>query len=462
MDTIPTSIKSKKLVEQKREQIVLAAIKQFPRKGFIRTTLRELSQAAGISHANIYNYVGNKDDIFVLVHEFITDLVDQEIDQAIENIQDPLEKLRRMIRAEFDLSYEWADAILFVYQDIHVLSKAVLKRLLKRESEHVLRFKIVLDECVEKGLLRYCNTHVVANLIKIMVDSWVIRRWDLKGVNRSEMENSILNLTLNGLLNDEINRSRPLAGSESLEGKSVLLLNGTTVFGEAIASLLCARGARLGVYTFENHTSKEIGFSGSVQAKYEEARFYSASEHGPMTPWLFNQIVKDFGQIDIVLQDLGVSDIDTHSKKSMELGSQRLDENFRCARDLSRVLQIEMSSRGSGRIVFLAPSAWFSYVDLLRYETAKAEAIALTKTLARKMASRHVNVNCIIPGFIGGGRNLLLEKEKASELLNQIPSRSLGEVSDIIESVYFLISDSSKYLTGQVLEVDGGMNQMQL
>jgi len=74
MSIIPTTIKSKELVEKKREQIVLAAIKLFAKKGFHKATLRELSEVAGISHCNIYDYVSTKEDIFFLLHEFMDKL----------------------------------------------------------------------------------------------------------------------------------------------------------------------------------------------------------------------------------------------------------------------------------------------------------------------------------------------------------------------------------------------------
>jgi len=85
-----------------------------------------------------------------------------------------------MVRSEFNLMYQWADAILLIYQECHILSKPLLKRLLKRESEHIRLYEIVLQECIKKGLLLDCNTKAVANLIKVMIDAWVLKRWDLR------------------------------------------------------------------------------------------------------------------------------------------------------------------------------------------------------------------------------------------------------------------------------------------
>jgi NAD(P)-dependent dehydrogenase (short-subunit alcohol dehydrogenase family)/AcrR family transcriptional regulator len=450
MDAIPTTIKSRRRVQEKREQIVLAAIKKFPQKGFIKTTLRDLAEASGISHANIYDYVGNKEDIFLLVHDFITGLADQALDLSMEGHSDPLEKLKRMIRAEFGLSYSWADAILTIYQDIHVLKKPLLRELLKKESNHVAKFKKVLEECVDKGLLRSCNTRLTANLIKIMIDSYVIKRWDLKGIGRAEMETSILNLVLNGLLDGERKASKRRVGVEPLEGKSVLLLNGGTAVARAISSFFRSKGARLGIYTYGTHMS-EIELTRSLPQMHGKIRVYSAEKNGEMTPSLFKQIVKDFGQIDIFVQDLGTNGLSSDS-------DVKTDENFRCAREISNALGEEMSNRRSGKILFLAPWSWYAHINPLRYETAKAEAIAMTRSLAGKLSQNRVNVNCIVPGYIMSKDGLSDEDEGFKELLNRVGNkRRLGEMEDIVEVTYFLVSDSAKYLTGQVLTVDGGM-----
>ena len=92
------------------------AISLFSERGFHKTTLRELSEQAGISYGNVYDYVGSKEDILVLIHQYVSDLVFEALDNSVENVSDPLEKLRRMVRAEFNLMDQWSDAILLIYQ----------------------------------------------------------------------------------------------------------------------------------------------------------------------------------------------------------------------------------------------------------------------------------------------------------------------------------------------------------
>ena len=115
MVEIPTTVKNKELVERRRKQIVLAGIKLFSRNGFHKTTLKELAEEAGLSYGNIYDYVGSKEDIFFLIHDFLAGSAMEILNRSIEDIQDPIEKLRRMVLGEFNLMGQWADALLLTY-----------------------------------------------------------------------------------------------------------------------------------------------------------------------------------------------------------------------------------------------------------------------------------------------------------------------------------------------------------
>ena len=458
MKAIPTTIKNSELVEKKREQIVLAAIGLFAKKGFHRATLRDLSNESGISHGNIYDYVGTKEDIFFLLHEYMDKLATDALHRSIIDIDDPFEKLRRMVRSEFNLMYQWADAILLIYQECHILDKPLLKELLKRESAHIRLYEIVLQECIDKGLLMNCNTKAVANLIKVMVDAWVLKRWDLREyVTQSEMEKSILDMVFHGLISGEDQEPGNIENVGSFQGKGILVVNGGTVLQEAICSFLLSKGAKLAIH--HNSAKGNIGSNISTQEGSKKVRVYSAKEYGQMSPQLFGQIVGEFGPIDIVIHDLGIGNLETafHDKNRLSAG-KRLNENFICAQDLSNSIETEMTKRGSGKILYLAPWAWDNHADPLRYRTVKAGTIALTRALASRLADSRINVNCIAPGYIGGVKYSDATRRKIPEIEDHIPMGHLGEMSDIVETTYFLLSDSSKYLTGQVLEIAGGIS----
>jgi NAD(P)-dependent dehydrogenase (short-subunit alcohol dehydrogenase family)/AcrR family transcriptional regulator len=458
--SISTHIKNKKLVQKRRDQIILAAVKLFPKKGFVKTTLKDLSEEAGLSYGNIYDYVGNKEDIFLLVHDFLTGLADQGLDKSIENIDDPLQKLKKMIHSEFEISYRWSDGILFVYQDIHILKKPLLRKLLKKESEHVKKFRNVLDECIEKGLFRNCNTRLVANLIKIMVDSWVIKRWDLKGITQFQMENTILKLVLDGLRTEKAGQRRVGETVADFEGKSILVVNGSGVFGNAISSFLLSRGAKLALYVPNEDMTDP--FMGSVYSFLEEtvrAKVYSFEEYGPLTQQLFMLMQSECGPFDIVIQDVGtsVSGTDKPGEKPTLL-NERLMENLNMARNLSGVLRDEFAVRRTGRVLYIAPWAWDKYVDPVLYETTKAGTIALARSNSRIMHEFGITVNCLVPGHIGGIKSLSSHEIDALQDVDSVlMKKTLGEVSDVTKVASFLISDSAKYVTGQVIAVDGGV-----
>jgi len=448
---IPTKVKNKELVTKRREQIVHAGIKLFSRKGFHETSLRELAEESGISHGNIYDYINSKQDIFFLIHEFINNIAIQKINRSIENIDDPLDRLRRMVRAEFDLMYEWSDAILLIYQETHILDKPLQKALLKRERERVYRIEETINECITKGQLRNFNSRVAANLIKSMTETWVAKRWDLRGhVDRMAMEKAIIDIISNGLL--KMKTSSP-SGAEvdELQGKSVLMINAGTLLGKAISFSLLSRGVRLAIQLTDEFT-EEREYPISQPEKWNETKIYSFHDHGPTTPELFDKISHEFGPIDIIIHDLGMDRryMNPENEKDSST-SLSIQGNLDCAQRLAAHIQKAMRKKSSGRIVYLAPWAWDKDLDPIGFRVAKAAIIEITKSMSRSLADVSTTVNCIVPGYIGGVRPSKAETERSSEAISDIPMGFIGEISDILEAVNFLISDKSKYLTGQVL-----------
>jgi AcrR family transcriptional regulator len=198
---IPTKIKNENLVQKRRQQIILAAIKLIEKKGFHKTTLRDLSQKTKISLGNIYDYIGSKEDVVLLIHMFMANLVDLELNKIMETVDDPVQKLIQMIEAEFQIQCKWAGAILTIYRAAHLLKKNNLIKLFKREREHIERYEVVIKDCIKKGAFREVNVRVVVNLIKFVIDAWILCQWDLKGyADQSEMRKAIIDLSLNGLL----------------------------------------------------------------------------------------------------------------------------------------------------------------------------------------------------------------------------------------------------------------------
>lgn len=462
MNRIPTTVKNKELVEKRRNQIVLAAIKLFSQKGYHKATLRELAEEAGLSYGNVYDYVGSKEDIFSLIHDYAANLTVQALQDSIANVTDPVEKLRRIVRAEFKLMDQFADAILLIYQESHILSKPFLYKLLQKERQHVELLEKAIEESIDKGQLRKCNIRLTANFIKSMIDAWVIKRWDLRGfVNRLEAEQSIMDLVFNGLLAEpgsgtgHNHKPQPslYQSSCSLRGHTALLVNTGTPIGTEICNSLQSCGVKIAIHcepytpTRENPVGCELG---------SEVTFYSTSDYGSMNAELYRQIERDLGQVDIFIHDLGSGVLDLNVSTGGDAG-RRLDANLRVAEEIAAVFQKDTSRKTPHRIIFIAPWGWDRYLDEIHFEIAKAGATALTHSLAKRVSKRGMNVNCVVPGFIKSTRPSNLEKQLGAEVQKMIPSGFMGDISDVVETIFYLSGDAAKYVTGQILNVSGGL-----
>jgi len=165
-----------------------------------------------------------------------------------------------------------------------------------------------------------------------------------------------------------------------------------------------------------------------------------------------------FGKIDILVNNAGITR-DTLLVRMSEndwdlVLSVNLKGAFNCTKAVSKI----MMKQRDGRIVNMA-----SIIGIMgnagqaNYAASKGGLIALTKTVAKELASRNVRANAIAPGFIQTDMTAKLSEEVRSEMLKHIPLGKLGTAQDVADLALFLASDASSYITGQVVQVDGGM-----
>jgi NAD(P)-dependent dehydrogenase (short-subunit alcohol dehydrogenase family) len=265
-------------------------------------------------------------------------------------------------------------------------------------------FAQVINEGMQKGLFRECNPRLAANLIKTIVDGWVLKRWDLRGyATRQEAEKLILEMVLVGLLPGRVQSQRnPSNLTNSLSGKKALVIGAQTVLGSAICSALSAQGARVCGYI--NDLSPMGKHNGHLNAFIgEEIPVYSESRHGPMNAALFDRIESAFGPIDVYAHDLGIGSLEAPLPDAWETDpvlARSMDANLSCAQELAHCLTKRMPNKPWGRVIYLAPWAWDQYIDKIRFDTVSAGTMALTRSLAETLAPSHISVNCVVPGFI--------------------------------------------------------------
>jgi len=455
---ISTSINNKELVKTRREQIVHSAIKLFVKKGFHKTTLEDLAKDLGVSHGSIYKYVSSKEDILHLIHEYLAEKIEEYRENAFGEIKDktnPLEKLRQVIEKRFDLVSDFSDAVLVMYRESHILSKDFLKMVLNKEREYLSEIEDILEEGNAQKKLKDCNPRIVSNLISIMVDAWALKAWDLrKNTSRQEMESIVTDLVIDGLSKKE-SHFKQKESNKRLKGKKVLVVNSSSMFGAEIASFLISNQSEVSFYDDDLHRNKDDIIFRDVASG---SSCYSALDHGPLTEGVLEKIIESDGPFDYLVYCLpssfnyngGINDDYTAKEKCR---SQIFN-----AIDIEPLLLNEAREKKAfGRIVYVGPCAWDIFVDSIHHELSKDTAAALTKRQSNLLAPFRISVNCIMPGFIIGGRSFSLNEKLVRKALDIIPMGYIGKIDEILNTLSFLLEDEMKYITGQIITVGGGL-----
>ncbi|MFA5311205.1 MAG: 3-oxoacyl-[acyl-carrier-protein] reductase [Candidatus Omnitrophota bacterium] len=242
-----------------------------------------------------------------------------------------------------------------------------------------------------------------------------------------------------------------------LKDKVALITGGARGIGKSIALTFAKEGADIVVADVNlesaSKTAAEIESLGRKALALElDVTDFAKVEDG------VNKILDKFGKVDILVNNAGITKDNLLLRMSQAEWDAVINVNlkgtFNCIKAVSR----PMVKQKSGRIISIA-----SIIGLMgnwgqaNYAASKAGIIALTKTVAKELASRNINANSVAPGFIQTDMTAKLPEEVKRKMMEAIPMAKLGTPEDVANVCLFLASDESSYVTGQTITVDGGM-----
>ncbi len=243
-----------------------------------------------------------------------------------------------------------------------------------------------------------------------------------------------------------------------LQGKIALVTGASKGIGRAIAVALAKEGAYVIVnYNGSEEKAKETcKIIQDMGGRCEAVRFNVAKEEE--TEASMKAILEKHGRLDVLVNNAGITKDGLLMRMSDGDFDTVLDINLKGTFHTLRFASKQMLKQRSGRIINISSvSGILGNAGQANYSASKAGVIGLTKAAARELASRGITVNAVAPGFIETDMTQKLSDAVKENACKQIPLGSMGKPEDIAEAVVFLASDRAKYITGQVLCVDGGM-----
>ena len=244
-----------------------------------------------------------------------------------------------------------------------------------------------------------------------------------------------------------------------LEGKVALITGAARGIGKAIALKMASEGADiaftdLAIDENAQRTEQEIAALG-VKAKGYASNAASFDE----THTVVGEIVKEFGRIDILVNNAGITKDGLMMRMSEAQWDAVLTVNLKSAFNFIHACTPVMMRQKSGSIINMSSVVGVhGNAGQANYSASKAGMIGLAKSIAQELGSRGIRANAIAPGFIITDMTAKLSDEVKDEWCKKIPLRRGGTPEDIADVATFLASDMASYVTGQVIQVDGGMN----
>lgn len=246
---------------------------------------------------------------------------------------------------------------------------------------------------------------------------------------------------------------------KQFEGSSAIVTGGTRGIGKAIVMELAARGCNV-AFNFSKSADEAVKLKGEIGVlgvKAYAAQCDVADTEGSAE--FVKAVTAEFGTVNFLINNAGITRDQLVLRMKEEDWDAVIDTNLKGAWNFSKaVLRPMMKNENGGSILNIASvSGVVGMLGQANYSASKAGMIGLTKSLAKEVASRKITVNAVAPGMIETEMTAEMNPEFREKILAAIPLARFGTVREIADLSCFLLSDSARYITGQVIQCDGGL-----
>lgn len=243
-----------------------------------------------------------------------------------------------------------------------------------------------------------------------------------------------------------------------LEGKTAIITGGTRGIGKSICEIFAEQGCNV-AFTFASSEEKARAVEDELKAKGVIAKAYKANAADyQASETLVAQILEDFGNFDILINNAGITRDNLLMRMTEEMWDEVMETNLKSVFNMVKACQRTFLKNRSGSIINMSSVVGVKgNAGQANYAASKAGIIGFTKSVALELGSRNIRSNAIAPGFIETEMTGALDENTVNEWRQAIPLKRGGSPEDVANLCLFLASDLSAYITGQVINVDGGM-----
>jgi len=243
-----------------------------------------------------------------------------------------------------------------------------------------------------------------------------------------------------------------------LDGKNVIITGASRGIGKGIAQVFAKHGANI-AFTYRSSDAKAKVLEGELSVKGSRAKGYkSDASDFKAAQKLAKDIIEDFGSIDVLVNNAGITKDGLLMRMSEEDFDSVMDVNMKSVFNMTKAVLGPMLKAKAGSIINMSSVVGVKgNAGQANYAASKAAINGFTKSIALELGSRNIRCNSIAPGFIETEMTESLGEEAMKQWRDQIPLKRGGTPEDIANTTLFLASDLSTYVTGQVINVCGGM-----